>query len=120
MLVLWFNFGTWPASLEQGCTEETVYSTDSIFLFKISSLLEETPRAAAFFLFGYSLHFTLLSGWPALKERKLETVSRERVLAISTSKLTISASSCWNVAILTRVFPQRGNQESQFAVSHSK
>jgi len=65
--MLWFNFGTWPASLEQGCTEETVYSTDSIFsLFKISSILEETPRAAAFFLFGYSLHFTLLSGWPAL------------------------------------------------------
>jgi hypothetical protein len=54
MLVqLWFNFGTWPASLEQGCTEETVYLTDSSFLFKISSLPEETPRAAAsFVLFG--------------------------------------------------------------------
>ena len=31
-----------------------------------------------------------------------------------------ASSSCWNVAILTRVFPLLGNQESQFAVSHSK
>ena len=127
MLLLWFNFGTWPASLEQGCTEETVYSTDSIFLglFKISSQLEETPRAAAFFLFGYSLSPLHLAFWMAgSKREKIRNCIKgacpgNKNAANNTLKSTISASSCWNVAILTRVSP-RGNQESHFAVSHSK
>ena len=115
MLLLWFNFGTWPASLEQGCTEETVYSTDSIFLglFKISSQLEETPRAAAFFLFGYSLSPLHLAFWMAgSKREKIRNCIKgacpgNKNAANNTLKSTISASSCWNVAILTRVFPPR-------------
>ena len=113
MLLLWFNFGTWPASLEQGCTEETVYSTDSIFLglFKISSQLEETPRAAAFFLFGYSLSPLHLAFWMAgSKREKIRNCIKgacpgNKNAANNTLKSTISASSCWNVAILTRFSP---------------